>query len=136
MSKRNLVATFVAAALCLFAASWDTVSAQRAKDQNARGRQLYYQYCASCHGDDARGGGPVAVSLKGTVPDLHKIAKVDGKFPALRVKQIIKGEVDTPAHGTKEMPVWGRVFREAKGNSMTELNLYALTKYLEAIQEK
>jgi mono/diheme cytochrome c family protein len=110
-------------------------SAQRS-NQLERGRQLYYQYCASCHGEDARGSGPVAATLKGAVPDLHKIAKENGKYPALRVKNIISGELDVVAHGTKEMPVWGRFFRETKGSSVTSLNLYALTKYLEAIQDK
>jgi mono/diheme cytochrome c family protein len=137
MLKRMLAGALLGGAFLLVAFSATTaVNAQRAKDPLARGRKLYYQYCASCHGEDSRGSGPVAASLKGVVPDLHKIAKVNGKFPMLHVKHIITGEVDTPAHGSKEMPVWGRYFRETKGNSMAEVNIYALTRYLEAMQEK
>jgi mono/diheme cytochrome c family protein len=30
------------------------------------GKQLYREHCASCHGSDGRGGGPVASSLNTT----------------------------------------------------------------------
>lgn len=135
---RRLFASFLLGGAFLLVAMNATtaVNAQGAKDKLGHGRALYYQYCASCHGQDGRGTGPVAGSLKSAVPDLHKIAKVDGRFPTLRVKQVITGEVDVPAHGNKEMPVWGRYFRQAKGGSVAELNVYALAKYLEAIQDK
>jgi mono/diheme cytochrome c family protein len=136
MLKRIITPVLLGNAL-LCAGWWlhPTASAQRSNNLE-RGRQLYYQYCASCHGEDGRGTGPVAASLKAVVPDLHKIAKENAKFPQLRVKNIISGEVDVSSHGSKEMPVWGRVFREAKGNSVSQLNLYALMKYIEAMQEK
>ena len=39
------------------------------------GKQEYLSNCASCHGKDAKGGGPVAGSLKLKVPDLTVLAK-------------------------------------------------------------
>lgn len=137
MFRRIFAGALLTGAFLLVALNAPTdVTAQRAKDPLARGRTLYYQYCASCHGADGRGSGPAAAALKGTMPDLHRIAPVEGKFPAMRVKNIITGEMDVPAHGSREMPVWGRYFRETKGNSVATLNVYALVKYLEAIQEK
>jgi mono/diheme cytochrome c family protein len=138
MSKRILFSALLGVALMLVGLSAITqpVSAQRSKDRLALGRQLYYQYCASCHGEDGKGNGPAASALKAAVPNLHQIAKVDGKFPALRVKNIIAGEVDVPAHGNKAMPVWGQFFREKRDRTTATLNIHALTVYLEAIQDK
>jgi mono/diheme cytochrome c family protein len=113
-----------------------TTTAAQGKDKNARGRQLYTEYCASCHGLDGKGGGPVATSLKSALPDLTRIPLENGKFPSLRILQVIGGEVDVPAHGSKEMPVWGRYFRRRHGGSVSNLNVYALEKYIESIQQK
>lgn len=107
-----------------------------AQGKNARGRQLYTEYCASCHGLDGKGGGPVATSLKSALPDLTRIPLENGKFPSLRILLVIAGEVDIPAHGSKEMPVWGRYFRGRHGDSVSRLNVYALEKYIQSIQQK
>ena len=40
-----------------------------------RGRKLFNQHCASCHGTDAKGHGPVAPSLKVSPTDLTAIQK-------------------------------------------------------------
>jgi mono/diheme cytochrome c family protein len=117
-------------------ASVQTVTASLASDRNERGRRLYYQYCASCHGEDAMGNGPVAATMKTVPPSLKNLKGPDGKFPAIRVQNIIAGEVDVPAHGSREMPVWGRFFRQKRGDTAARLDVYALTKYLEAFQPK
>lgn len=39
------------------------------------GKQLYMQYCSSCHGIDGRGNGPVSPYLKIKVPDLTLLKK-------------------------------------------------------------
>ena len=108
----------------------------QAKDPNDRGRKLYVQYCASCHGMDAKGNGPVAASLKVAPSDLTMLAKKHGHWDALVVEQGIGGEMSVPAHGTREMPVWGAYFRRQRGAGVSTLNIYALTKYLEAVQAK
>jgi mono/diheme cytochrome c family protein len=114
-------------------------SPQSAMANNERGRKLYIQYCASCHGVDGKGHGPVAPNLNKPLPDLTTIQRMEGKFPATRIKLVIAGEVgqsELTVHGTKEMPVWGRVFRERQGQDRSMLHVYALTKYIEAIQQK
>jgi mono/diheme cytochrome c family protein len=105
---------------------------------NERGKKLYMQYCASCHGVDGKGKGPVASSLCKPLPDLTNIEKKDGKFPAIHIKVVIAGEVgqtEIAAHGTRDMPVWGRIFREREDKERSMLNVYALTKYIESIQQ-
>lgn len=137
MKRRFFLIAIFACGLWLFAgsiASVQTVTASQANDKNQRGRKLYYQYCASCHGTDAMGNGPAAESLKVMPPSLKNLKGPDGKFPALRIQSIISGDVGFSSHGSREMPVWGRYFREKKGDTVSKLDVYALVKYLEAFQ--
>ncbi|MGE0885999.1 MAG: cytochrome c [Blastocatellales bacterium] len=120
--------------LMLFMTLSFDASATQKGDKNAKGRQLYVQYCASCHGVDGKGYGPTASALKGTMPDLTMIPKVDGKFPSLRVLHAISGDKEVVAHGSKEMPVWGQVFKYQKGESTARLQIYALEEYIKSIQ--
>lgn len=106
----------------------------QAQGGHERGQKLYLQYCASCHGVDGKGTGVVAPEMKTMPTDLTRIPKVDGKFPALKVHQIIAGEVGYRAHGAAEMPVWGQVFRRKTDRSRAQLDIHALTNYLESIQ--
>ena len=139
MKQRIFALAVLVCGIFLFAASVASVqivASGQASDRNEKGRRLYYQYCASCHGENAMGNGPVAATMKTVPPSLKSLKGPDGKFPALRVQNIIAGEVDVPAHGSREMPVWGRYFRQKKGDSVAKLNVYALTKYLEAFQPR
>jgi mono/diheme cytochrome c family protein len=80
------------------------------------GEELYVRFCASCHGSQAMGDGPVSRSLNVAVPDLTRIASRYGGFPAGRVRDIIDGRgIDTQSHGTREMPVWGYEFWVQEG---------------------
>jgi mono/diheme cytochrome c family protein len=107
---------------------------------NERGRKLFVQYCASCHGVDGKGLGPVAPNLRTPVPDLTQIAKKEGKFPGVRVNLVISGEVgqtELTVHGTREMPVWGKIFRLKRGDyGVGWLDVSALTRYVESIQQR
>ena len=122
--------------LVLFAIASVNVSATQKEDKNARGQKLFMQYCASCHGVDGKGNGPAAPSLKGKMSDLTQIPKENGKFPGLRVLNIISGEKEVVSHGSKEMPVWGQVFKMQKGESRAKVDIYALQEYIESIQQK
>ena len=47
-----------------------------------KGADLYSNYCAACHGTDAKGTGPLANLLKSKPADLTLIAKRNGgQFP-------------------------------------------------------
>ena len=105
----------------------------------ASGEEMYVAYCASCHGSDGRGGGPVAAALKAPPPDLTTLAmRSNGKFPADHVYQVIRGDVNMPAHGDKDMPVWGPVFLAMSDAhpSEVQMRMTNLTKYIESLQEK
>jgi len=103
------------------------------------GKQLYISYCGMCHGSDAKGGGPFSPQLKTWPPDLTQMAKKNGGvFPSLHVAEVIDGEFDKPAHGSREMPVWGPVFRSiAHGRQdSAQRRIDNLVKYVESLQQK
>lgn len=102
----------------------------------SEGRKLFIQYCAPCHGRDAKGGGPVAPTLKVAPPDLTAIQVKGERFPAGRITDLIEGEKVIPAHGNRTMPVWGKIFREERGYSQAQEDILALVKYLQSIQNE
>ena len=78
------------------------------------GPDLFNHYCASCHGRDGKGQGPAATALKAPPTDLTTLAREHGAFPRARVAAVIGGESSVPflpSHGSREMPVWGPIFR-------------------------
>jgi mono/diheme cytochrome c family protein len=103
------------------------------------GRLLYVEYCASCHGADGKGIGPMTEWLKIQAPDLTRLTlREGGKFPFMRVQKVILGEQNiTSGHGTREMPVWGPIFSDvARDQDMGRMRVYNLAEYLEKIQIK
>ncbi len=104
--------------------------------RSVKGPDLFRAYCASCHGLDGKGAGPVASSLRATVPDLTLLEKNNrGQFPAARVRQIIMGDEVEAAHGSREMPIWGPIFHQVEGDmDWGNVRLENLMKYLESIQ--
>jgi hypothetical protein len=42
------------------------------------------------------------------------LRKKNGEFPTFQVSNIIQGDAVITAHGSKEMPIWGDVFRALK----------------------
>jgi mono/diheme cytochrome c family protein len=105
----------------------------------ASGKEMFRTYCASCHGKDAKGGGPAAAALKTAPPDLTTLAKRNGgKFPKEQVAGILRGQASPAAHGDPEMPVWGLVFwRASHGHDGdVQRKIAKLIRYLESLQVK
>ena len=103
------------------------------------GRDLFEFYCASCHGRDGTGGGPVAPALRVTPPDLTMIAARNrGMFPRTRVEAFVTGAQEVPAaHGSKEMPVWGPVFSGLDPNDKANrVRITNIVDYIASIQAK
>jgi len=104
------------------------------------GASIFRNYCAACHGLEGRGNGPASKALKREVPDLTRLSqRNDGAFPALHVRTIIMFGADDllPAHGSKEMPIWGPIFHEIEfDRDLGNVRLENVTKYLESIQRK
>ena len=103
------------------------------------GQEMFTTYCAVCHGKAGKGDGPAAAALKKTPANLTELtARNSGKFPELKVYGTIKGESDTPAHGSRDMPMWGSLFQSLSHGSEGEVQMRIanLTAYVQSIQLK
>jgi mono/diheme cytochrome c family protein len=75
-----------------------------------QGRALYQTHCASCHGADAEGQGPLAPALVLQPINLTTLSsRNDGTFPLERVLKRIDGTDPLVSHGSP-MPVFGPYF--------------------------
>jgi len=103
------------------------------------GAAMYAEYCASCHGKDGKGDGPVAPALKTRLPDLTLLAKRNrGRFPDGNIYQVIKWGGGIIGHGSKEMPVWGKAFLPVSGQDEKQviLRIKTLVNYIASLQVK
>ena len=72
-------------------------------------------------------------------PDLTSLAgKNGGKYPAIKVSAIIRGEEVLAAHGSKDMPIWSQLFWSMSGGREAEVQqrVANLNKYIESLQKK
>ena len=83
----------------------------------------FTQSCAPCHGVTGKGDGPIVKSLTKAPADLTKLSqKNGGVFPFSSLYDVIDGRTQVLAHGPREMPVWGDVYkRELQNHWPTEL---------------
>ncbi len=112
------------------------------------GKFEYEGACAVCHGLTGKGNGPFMGQLATRVPDLTVLARNNGGvFPFDRVYQSIDGRQELKAHGTREMPIWGRSFRMQSSaffenypahdsESGARSRILALTEYVYRLQGK
>jgi mono/diheme cytochrome c family protein len=103
------------------------------------GKEMFTENCAVCHGLDAKGNGPAVPALKVIPPDLTTLTKNNaGKFPMLVVTNTIRGDANVQAaHGSKDMPIWGELFRSINSNdAVIQLRVHNLAKYIQSLQEK
>jgi cbb3-type cytochrome c oxidase subunit III len=120
--------------LCCSPAAW---SQETKLIESIQGPELYKAYCASCHGLDAKGSGPMAASLKVHPADLTRISlRNRGVFPVLQVQKIIAGEEQpSSGHGSREMPVWGPIFSKVTRDvDLGRVRIDNLSRYLRDIQ--
>ncbi len=100
------------------------------------GRNLYLGYCASCHGPEGAGDGPVAAGMAFKMEDLRTLEARNGVFPADRVRETIDGRALRAVHGTNDMPVWGWQFLLAEeSEAQVAARIDALVEYLRSIQQ-
>jgi mono/diheme cytochrome c family protein len=103
------------------------------------GKQMYREYCASCHGADGRGRGPVAVVLRKQPPNLTTLAqRHGGTFPEDYVISVLRFGPGFSGHGSSEMPVWGPIFQylENYNEAAVRQRIKNLCDFLKSIQEK
>jgi mono/diheme cytochrome c family protein len=119
-----------------------TIKSEALKDTAAdSGSEMFRTYCAVCHGPNGRGDGPAASALKKQPADLTQLTtKNAGKFPALRIAGYIEGNQVVAAHGTRDMPIWGKLFRSLgptdSSDATTKLRIHNITNYVETLQAK
>jgi mono/diheme cytochrome c family protein len=127
-------ASIVAAAAATGQQTTETFSA------GTSGSAVYRTYCATCHGAEARGDGPLAENLRHAPPDLTRLAKRNaGKFDAARVHRMIDGRDPVKGHGGGDMPIWGDAFkRSSEGHSEKAVKerIDALVGHLKSLQRK
>ena len=110
------------------------------RTDEVRGGELYRRYCASCHGVEGHGDGPLAASLNQKPADLTTLAKRNGgKFDEAAVMMTIDGRLLVAQHGPRDMPVWGAIFAEQHVGKPfaiygATLDARALADYLHTIQ--
>jgi mono/diheme cytochrome c family protein len=142
----SLIVAMVLAAGLLIALSPKSFGQDQEASQGAggSGEHAFQLYCSNCHGDGARGDGPMAFGLSVLPADLTKLsARNGGVFPRERLQGIIDGREILKNHGDREMPVWGVWFKMeaeedlggAEGDEGTvQRRITALIDFLETLQ--
>ena len=140
--ERYMVLARCIAVLCVTLLAACRSEPPLAEASTLSGMQLFESFCASCHGVGGKGDGPVAPLIKTGVPDLTRLAKREGgEFPTEDVRRTIDGRWDRPAHGPRDMPVWGWRFYEVSSGddeaarARTDAMIGRLVDYLRSIQE-
>lgn len=110
------------------------------------GRLEFEGNCASCHGLQGKGDGPMKFYLTKAPSDLTTVARRNGGvFPVQLMWEVIDGRATLGAHGGRDMPVWGTVFRRQAAQqpgmaSQPEWyvrgRVIALLDYLDRMQQK
>lgn len=110
------------------------------------GKREFESKCASCHGVSGKGNGPLAELLTKRVPDLTLLARQNGGvLPIARMYEVIEAG-NLAAHGTRDMPVWGREYRVQAAEHYGELpydpdayvraRILTLIEYIHRLQVK
>ncbi len=104
----------------------------------ASGEEMFNTYCAVCHGTSGKGDGPASTEFKIPPANLTLLAKNhNGTFPEAYVAQVIlTGPRDAKAHGSKDMPVWGRLFESLGDEATVKLRIHNLAEYISTLQAK
>ena len=110
------------------------------------GALLFRENCSVCHGEMGGGDGPVADLFQQRPSDLRHLAKENNNiFPFSEVYQSIDGRREVKAHGTTQMPVWGRLFMTdalpktvhpgVTAEDIVQGRILGLVYYLQSIQQ-
>ena len=138
MKLGSIVLSFFVALACIPASAQTIKKGPVTATSPASGEEMFVTYCAVCHGKDGKGDGPASAALKKAPANLTTLtARNGGKFPDLKVANVIHGDPDTPAHGSREMPIWGTLFSSLNTNApgTVQLRISNLTTYIKGLQQ-
>ena len=135
----GLTATLIVSALGSGCTDRDSAAEGTAPTATAKptARELFVDSCASCHGVDGSGNGPLAAELRVQPANLRLLKQANnGSFPMQDVQRSIDGRAMPRAHGLPKMPVWGRLWiREGLSEAEVKARAISITSYLASIQE-
>jgi mono/diheme cytochrome c family protein len=103
------------------------------------GKSMFKQYCAACHGLDAKGNGPARAALKVPAADLTTLSKRHGgEFPYDLVTNVLRFGPGVAAHGSSDMPTWGGIFQymDNYNQAVVQKRIKNLCDYLVSLQQK
>lgn len=130
--KSCLIGVFLIAASPIFA------------QDAAEGKKIFQFHCATCHGLEATGNGPMAAALLVQPTNLTRLAATNnGAFPITRVIMRIDGRDPLVSHGSS-MPIFGEFFEgydvairtETGQPIMTSKPVIDLMAWLEEVQKE
>nr|WP_323785281.1 c-type cytochrome [Thalassovita sp.] len=109
---------------------------------DSAGEKEYMIACAGCHGESAKGDGPVAAVLNVETPDLTGLAaRNGGTFPFEYTLFMVDRRNVIPVHGDA-MPIWGDRFQASAISQRGETaemvargRILSLVYYLESVQQ-
>lgn len=141
MKRTPITATAAAVVIAVIA------SIAHAQQKIDLGKREYESRCAVCHGASGRGDGPYAGVIDSKIANLATLSKQNGGvFPFARVYESIDGTAAIRAHGTRDMPIWGTVYRISAGEYYGEMpydpeafvrgRILALAEYIARLQAK
>jgi len=116
------------------------VAAQTQTEEITRGRALYLDHCAVCHGRNGDGHGPMAPVLTTPPANLRLLSERYGNpLPTDQIASFIDGRADVRGHGPRDMPVWGgSVWQVEPGRGQSgqvTAAIASLVAYLQSIQQ-
>lgn len=101
----------------------------------AKGRALYQDHCAVCHGLDGQGQGPLTAAMKIIPADLTRISnKHGGTFPKAKIADVIRNGGNVLGHGSSAMLPWGVYFSERRKPEVGKARIKALVAYIKSLQ--
>jgi mono/diheme cytochrome c family protein len=103
------------------------------------GKEMFKQYCAACHGLNAKGHGPARAALKVPAADLTTLTKRHGgEFPYDLVTNVLRFGPGVAAHGSSDMPTWGGIFQymDNYNQAAVQKRIKNLCDFLVSLQEK
>lgn len=111
-------------------------SVRAAQPSVRAGRGYYMRYCASCHGINGDGHGPIASEMVKPPANLRLLGDKYGMpLPAARLAELIEGLNAPRAHGYRDMPVWGvRLYEMGHGKREISRTIRDIVDYLDTIQ--
>ncbi len=137
--RHTMTRYWAGAVMSVMMAVFVFISTSDAQETNY-GPMLYRQYCASCHGEDGKGHGPMEPYLTVKPSDLTRIAaRRQDDFPRDQITRIVAGDEVIATHGTRTMPIWGEqlqsdVIGTVNKSTIARGRIGFLVDYLEALQ--